>query len=364
MEKSALMLDSLLYGSNDIEEKLINVLPKILKQEEIKIEPDVTIEPIPDMTMPKHEPLIRVKNVSSLQITTTTIPSSPSPSTTITTTTSTTKLNNVSDNNKIRNENDIYCKERITPPPPLILIDHPKHNDLNCGSPNSYSQSTSTLPLIPSPSDTLEPTDLSNKKPENLTCVPEIVFIKDEINDGASDYSNSSDPERLEVDMSQVNHFHRHNYHLILFFFLSFLFKGIEEHSNSTTTSATSPVPENSDELDSLWKTLYQNRATPDGPLSSEASTILRKLITCRKLGMSITPAPPMNMPNKYEEKNTVSIKNESSGIEEIITKSSGRRKQSFPTKAQPEDQSTDLINAYGNVETWHIVKNSRVRMK
>lgn len=51
----------------------------------------------------------------------------------------------------------------------------------------------------------MEPADLSNKKPEKLTCVPEIEFIKEEINDAASDYSNSSDPERLEVDMSQVS---------------------------------------------------------------------------------------------------------------------------------------------------------------
>lgn len=54
---------------------------------------------------------------------------------------------------------------------------------------------------------TLEPADLSNRRPENLTCVPEIGFIKEEINDAASDYSNSSDPERLEVDMSQVMFF-------------------------------------------------------------------------------------------------------------------------------------------------------------
>lgn len=190
LEKSTLMLESLLSRRINSEEKLKDVLPEIIKQEEIQIEPDVTIEPISDIKMPKHEPLIRVKSASSLQITAT----SSSPTT----------INNVSDNNKTKNDNDIYCTERGTPPPPLILITHSKRNDLSCGSPNSYSQSTSTLPLIPSPSETLEPTDLSNKKPENLTCVPEIDFIKEEINDGASDYSNSSDPERLEVDMSQV----------------------------------------------------------------------------------------------------------------------------------------------------------------
>lgn len=55
------------------------------------------------------------------------------------------------------------------------------------------------------PPSPLEPADLSNKKPENVTCVPEIEFIKEECNDAASDCSNSSDPDRLEVDMSQVS---------------------------------------------------------------------------------------------------------------------------------------------------------------
>lgn len=52
-----------------------------------------------------------------------------------------------------------------------------------------------------------EPADLSNKKPENVTCMPEIECFREEINDVASEYSNSSDPDRLEVDMSQVSNF-------------------------------------------------------------------------------------------------------------------------------------------------------------
>lgn len=52
----------------------------------------------------------------------------------------------------------------------------------------------------------MEPADLSNKKPENVTCMPEIDYIKDET-DNMSVYSNSSDPERLEVDMSQVRNY-------------------------------------------------------------------------------------------------------------------------------------------------------------
>lgn len=45
-----------------------------------------------------------------------------------------------------------------------------------------------------------QPADLS-KKSENVTCVPLIENFND---DNVSEYSNSSDPERLEVDMSQV----------------------------------------------------------------------------------------------------------------------------------------------------------------
>ncbi|EFA09251.2 GATAd [Tribolium castaneum] len=157
-----------------------------------------------------------------------------------------------------------------------------------------------------------QPADLSNKKPENLTCVPEIDFIKEEVNDNASDYSNSSDPERLEVDMSQ----------------------GVEEHSNSTTASATSPVPDNvqPDEEASLWRALSHNGYNPNVPLSGEASQLLRKLITCRKLGMSITPAPPFVLDGR------VSSPSEPLNMETNPKPSTGRRKQSYPTKASIED--------------------------
>lgn len=160
---------------------------------------------------------------------------------------------------------------------------------------------TTTVRATPPP----EPADLSNKKPENVTCVPEIECFRDEINDVASEYSNSSDPDRLEVDMSQ----------------------GGEEHSNSTTTSATSPVPDvPQEEEGALWRALSQNGHLPSAPLSGEASQLLRKLITCRKLGMSITPAPPTRPPPTYAE-----------SVAEV-SKTPGRRKQSFPTKAPPAD--------------------------
>ncbi|XP_018566390.1 uncharacterized protein LOC108907268 isoform X2 [Anoplophora glabripennis] len=165
----------------------------------------------------------------------------------------------------------------------------------------------------------VEPADLSNKRPENLTCVPEIDFIKEE-NDNASVYSNSSDPERLEVDMSQAT----------------------EEHSNSTTRSGTSPVPETGRENEpdsSLWRALSQNGYNPSTPLSGEASQLLRKLITCRRLGMSITPAPPhvLNYTLFQDQQRAM----QAQGVN--MEKSSARRKQSFPTKASVQVEATPM---------------------
>ncbi|XP_057670556.1 uncharacterized protein LOC130902427 isoform X1 [Diorhabda carinulata] len=151
----------------------------------------------------------------------------------------------------------------------------------------------------------IEPTDLSNKKTEKLTCVPEISYIKEEA-DAVSLSSNSSDPERLEVDMSQVT----------------------EEQSDSTN-SATSPISEsvlNQNEIDpSVWQTLSRNGYNP--PLSGEASQLLRKLITCRKLGMTITPAQPHVL-------NYTLFDERQAQADSINQKNACRRKQSYPSKA------------------------------
>ncbi|XP_022900329.1 transcription factor GATA-5 isoform X2 [Onthophagus taurus] len=176
----------------------------------------------------------------------------------------------------------------------------------------------------------LEPADLSNKKPENVTCVPEIDFIKEEVNDAASDYSNSSDPERLEVDMSQA----------------------VEEQSNSATESAPSPTPDGggggTHEDRELWHALTRNGHPNTVALSGEASQLLRKLITCKKLGMSITPAPLSITPSS--PKKPLHNKNSSNDMETSLEGSiinykstaGGRRKQSFPTKTTTKEEPVD----------------------
>lgn len=89
---------------------------------------------------------------------------------------------------------EITC---ITPATETSLPAQPALED-----PMTYSRAMYTL--TPRERSPVEPADLSNKKPENVTCVPEIDFIKEDIDDCVSDCSNSSDPDRLEVDMSQV----------------------------------------------------------------------------------------------------------------------------------------------------------------
>ncbi|VEN64109.1 unnamed protein product [Callosobruchus maculatus] len=151
--------------------------------------------------------------------------------------------------------------------------------------------------------------------------MPEIDFMKDE--DTTSVYSNSSDPDRLEVDMSQAT----------------------EDHSNSTTSSEVSPISEQTQhqnvnngksEMDaSLWQAISQNGYHPNTPLSGEASQLLRKLITCRKFGMSITPAPTPTVLN-YSLYSSQSPNAEGEKMDDrpAMEKTSARRKQSFPTKA------------------------------
>lgn len=205
----------------------------------------------------------------------------------------------------------------------------------------------------------LEPADLSRKsipqQAENVTCIPEIEFINDNDDDddagtdNMSVYSNSSDPERLEVDMSQM--------------------QTIEENSNNSTTKSptgdgntnnesTNNVDDNSSPS-ALWQVLAENGFTnPNIPLTGEASQLLRKLISCRKLGMSITPAPPHysifpsnvvtttpsslhHHHNQANHDNNVTMKKtkpqqqlQQNQQQQQETKSSARRKQSYPTKA------------------------------
>lgn len=319
LEKSSAMLDSMLtsnspqqtiassesppspsYTEMEVAETPPLPLPPspLLAETHIKIEPDVTIEPVP--ALPDIPTVVRLEERKTTPV--------------------------------LRPQL-VFLEElgRSGSPvsPPSVIAQHHHHQPrLDVYSPGTRQIQIASEPggdmeevysldlSLPQVKDVeMEPADLSNKKPEKLTCVPEIEFIKEEINDAASDYSNSSDPERLEVDMSQ----------------------GAEDHSNSTTESAPSPTPVAHGEDDrALWRALTHNGHSPSTPLSGEASQLLRKLITCKKLGMSITPAPanhPMSRPEMLGLNDAGRC-----GVDANLTKSSCRRKQSFPTKAAKEE--------------------------
>lgn len=113
-------------------------------------------------------------------------------------------------------------------------------------------------------------------------------------------------------------------------------FQANDDHSNSSTQSDSSPTPEieqkDNENKSSLWHALRQNGYTPPGNLSGEASHLLKKLISCRKLGMSITPTPPhvLNYTLFQDQQKPPAAISPNLSTEKL----SGRRKQSFPTKA------------------------------
>lgn len=189
---------------------------------------------------------------------------------------------------------------------------------------------TASYPNSPENARTVEKRTYDDDQPADLSIKAEPICAKPEpvhenIRDDASEYSNSSDPDRLEVDMSQV----------------------IDEQSNSTTNTADSPNEDVrgepiTDEDRSLWHALSQNGYDASGNLAGEASQLLKKLITCRKLGMSITPAPALS-PNQYtsstiDGRGNLTIVPDQTDRQCSAEVKVGRRKQSYPTKANVED--------------------------
>ncbi|XP_050308340.1 LOW QUALITY PROTEIN: uncharacterized protein LOC126744826 [Anthonomus grandis grandis] len=156
-----------------------------------------------------------------------------------------------------------------------------------------------------------EPADLTtNKKLDSSNS--DLEFRDEDNMDTQSVSSASSDPDRLEVDMSQA-----------------------AEDLNSNSTNSTSPTP-------SDWTNMYNttNGFNADMPnLSGEASQLLRKIIMCRKLGMTITPASPKVLNYSLFQGQPPPAHNNVNPLE----KSSGRRKQSYPTKANNVEEAESI---------------------
>lgn len=168
------------------------ILPEDLKIEpaelptsintEIKIEPDLTIEAIPMKHIPENDNITnQPTSKSSVHENLSVSPQDSKP---------------VDPLIKIRPASSLqYFPPELPTSTPTIPVPKILNQDVT-----SFLEKPKAEPWD---LNSMEPADLSNKKPENLTCMPEIEYIKDET-DNMSVYSNSSDPERLEVDMSQV----------------------------------------------------------------------------------------------------------------------------------------------------------------
>lgn len=197
------------------------------------------------------------------------------------------------------------------------------------GSPdeNDYEDMKSDIKRSLSP---CEPADLS-KRPEAVTCVPEIVhlcpedvLIKEEPNDAASD---STDPDRLEVDMDmgeQEDDDNRSD-------------ADCEDSLNDETAEMydhkpiQNSLPQQAPDME-LWRALNGHTAGSGtaGPLAGD---LLRKLITCRKLGMSITTT------NQQQSQFPTGGPTGPPISQCPVGGGGGRRKQSFPTRASVEER-------------------------
>ncbi|KAL1494144.1 hypothetical protein ABEB36_009789 [Hypothenemus hampei] len=238
--------------------------------------------------------------------------------------------------------------DRVVDPLPLqVIVSEVKQNDEDLVSkePVIKVRSTAMLqdPRIYSSEftsyshDDEAPADLSTNSRKKDVNLGEETRDDDDNMDQQSLSSVSTDPDRLEVDMSQ----------------------GVEDiNSNSTNNSASTPPP---DQSVTDWSNIYQssnngfNAGMP--ALSGEASQLLRKLITCRKLGMTITPASPKVLNySLFQESNAATP----SGVVPVTNqnqiekeKSSGRRKQSYPTKANIEE--VDSIDDHESEQSRNI---------
>lgn len=141
--------------------------------------------------------------------------------------------------------------------------------------------------------------------------------------DEASQSSSGSDPERLQMDISHLESSQ----------------DVLEEETQSTRSVQSSPQQGNEEaERDSLWQALH----TQNG-CSGEATQLLRRLITSKRLGMTISPVTA-NRNTIVNDNGRSQIQNYEGGRKVSNTgrglllnnSNAGRRKQSFPSRAEP----------------------------
>ncbi|XP_050563573.1 uncharacterized protein LOC118264286 isoform X1 [Spodoptera frugiperda] len=131
--------------------------------------------------------------------------------------------------------------------------------------------------------------------------------------------SSGSDPDRLQMDISQMSQDDPE-----------------ETQSARSTQSSPQPAMEHEQDKESLWQALHRQNGR-----SGEATQLLRRLINSKQLGMTVsplrTPASPLSSTLQQPINGSVSPNGEwtSSGRGSSVA-GTARRKQSFPARAQP----------------------------
>nr|XP_049699718.1 uncharacterized protein LOC110371329 [Helicoverpa armigera] len=132
--------------------------------------------------------------------------------------------------------------------------------------------------------------------------------------------SSGSDPDRLQMDISQMS-------------------QDDPEETQSARSTQSSPQPpmEHEQDKESLWQALHRQNGR-----SGEATQLLRRLINSKQLGMTVSPlrtptASPLSTAMQQPLNGSVSPNGEwhSSGRGSGVA-GTARRKQSFPARAQP----------------------------
>ncbi|CAG9584481.1 unnamed protein product [Danaus chrysippus] len=140
-----------------------------------------------------------------------------------------------------------------------------------------------------------------------------------------SQSSSGSDPDRLQMDISEVS-------------------QDDPEETQSVPSAQSSPKPphENDTDKESLWQALHKQNGR-----GGEATHLLRRLINSKHLGMTVSPlraAPsPLPQTHAHTHNGTVSPNGEWSSPTRGSAAGAGtaRRKQSCPARAQPALDTT-----------------------
>ncbi|XP_030020996.1 uncharacterized protein LOC115440716 isoform X2 [Manduca sexta] len=133
-----------------------------------------------------------------------------------------------------------------------------------------------------------------------------------------SQSSSGSDPDRLQMDISQMS-------------------QDDPEETQSARSTQSSPQPphENDQDKESLWQALHRQNGR-----SGEATQLLRRLINSKHLGMTVSPlrasTSPLTTTMQQPVNGAVSPNGEWQSARGTGVAGTARRKQSFPARAQP----------------------------